>query len=78
MSFNIKYIKTSHIGVSKSVIVPETTTAAVFIRRTAPFYSVVVYEQADIDWYRINDDYIEVGYVLYDTMKRKIVDIGRR
>lgn len=32
--YTIKYIKTSHIGVSKSVIVPETKTAAVFVADT--------------------------------------------
>ena len=32
--YTIKYIKTSHIGVSKSVIVPETTSAAVFVADT--------------------------------------------
>ena len=32
--YTIKYIKTSHIGVSKSVIVPETTTASVFVADT--------------------------------------------
>ena len=49
------------------------TVAVVFMRRFAPYYSVIAYEQADIDWYRIDYEYIEVGKVIYDTEKRKII-----
>lgn len=51
------------------------TVAVVFIRREAPYYSVIVYEQADIDCYRIDYEYIEVGKVIYDTEKHKIIRI---
>lgn len=49
------------------------TCAVVFIRRTEPFDTVIAYEAADIGWYRITKEYIEVGYVSYDTEKREIV-----
>lgn len=49
------------------------TVAVLFVERKAPFNTVIAYEQADIDWYRITYEYIEIGHVAYDTEKQEII-----
>lgn len=49
------------------------TTAVVFIDTLSPHNSVVVWEQADIDDYREDLSWLEVGYVCYDTENKEIM-----
>lgn len=49
------------------------TTAYIFIKREAPHDCVIAYEQADIDWYRISYEYIEIGLCCYNTEHKEIV-----
>lgn len=49
------------------------TTAVVFIDTMSPHKCVVVWEQADIDDFREDYSWLEVGYVCYDTERKEIM-----
>ena len=49
------------------------TTAVVFIDTLSPHTTVVVWEQADIDSFRQDYSWLEVGYVCYDVEKKEIL-----
>lgn len=49
------------------------TSAVIFIDTFSPHKTMIVWEQADIDEYRLDSSYIEVGYFCYDTEKKEIL-----
>jgi len=49
------------------------TVAILFISVINPRATVIVYEQAEIDFYREDGLWVEVGAVIYDTYLKRVV-----
>ena len=49
------------------------TCTVIFIDTLYPHNTIIAYEQADIDKYREDLSYIEVGYFNYDTENKEIM-----
>lgn len=56
---------------------PNFSTAIVFVDAFYPHNAAIVYESADIQYYRDDLSWIECGEVVYDTIDHEIISRGR-
>ena len=49
------------------------TIAIIFMDQMAPHESVIAYEQAEIDDYREDCTWLEIGSCIYDSYKKEII-----